>query len=226
MAGPLAQLLPGRQNLKWVNSAAFHHFITLQQWPGTEGHPPQQWQIQNYVCHVLEKKIEYLKMAHRACSQLAARTWLEISLALQFLVQQRHFMSSIEHVPVVQRSDSSCTGTANLRSDSLKRTTKRGTRGRDRLKKNNKRKADKIIALRCELEGLKAEKSDAQQARRQAEIRAASAEGKAKEYREKFHTFEQKALERDLRAAQSKLCESAFLQESVAASALAPSVNP
>ena len=104
-------------------------------------------------------------------------------------------MSSIEHVPVVQRSDSSCTGTANLRSDSLKRTTKRGTRGKDRLKKNNKRKADKIIALRCELEGLKAEKSDAQQAcpSRRAEIRAASAEGKAKEYRDIFHTLEKKS---------------------------------
>ena len=143
-------------------------------------------------------------------------------LALQFLVQQRHFMSSIEQVPVVQRSDSSCT--AHPRSDPLKRTSKRGTRGKDRSKKNNKRKADKIIALRCELEDLKAEKSDALQARRRAEIRAARAEGKAKEYRKRFH--EQKAVERDLRAARSKLSESAFLQESVAASALAPSVTP
>ena len=40
-------------------------------------------------------------------------------LALQFLVQQRHFMSS---VPVVRRSDSSCT--AHQRSDPLKRTAK------------------------------------------------------------------------------------------------------
>ena len=138
-------------------------------------------------------------------------------LALQFLVQQRHFMSSIEQVPVVPRSDSFCT--SHPCSDPLKRTT-------DGSKENNKRKAYKIIALRCELEGLKAEKSDAQQARRQAEIRAASAEGKAKEYRENFHTFEQKALERDLRAARSKLCEATFLQEPVAASSLAPSVNP
>ena len=133
-------------------------------------------------------------------------------------------MSSIEQVPVVKRSDSSCT--AHPRYDPLQRTTRRGTRGKDRSKKNNKRKADNIIALRCELEGLKAEKSDAQQARRRAEIRAARAEGKAKEYRKKFHTLEQKAVERDLRTARSKLCESTFLQESVADSALAPSVNP
>ena len=113
-----------------------------------------------------------------------------------------------------------------MRSEPLKRTTKNCTRGKDRSKKNNKRKADKIIALRCELEGLKAEKSDAQQARGHAEIRAASAEGKAKEYSDKFHTLEQKAVKRDLRAARSKLCESTFLQESVATSALAPSVNP
>ena len=76
---------------------------------------------------------------------------------------------------------------------------------------------------------LKAEKSYAQQARRRAEIRAARAEAKAKEYREKIHTLEQKAVERDLRAVrhcQSKLCESTFLQESVVASALALSVDP
>ena len=141
-------------------------------------------------------------------------------------------MSSIEQVPVVQRSDSSCT--ALKCSDPLKRTTKRGTRGKDRSKKNNKRKADKIIALRLnmqrfELKGLKVEKSDAQQARRRVEIRTARAEGKLKEYtqyRDKFHTLEPKAVERDLRAARSKLCESSFLQESVAASSLAPSVNP
>ena len=95
-------------------------------------------------------------------------------------------MSLIEQVPVVQRSDSCCT--AHPRSDPLKRTTKRGTREKDRSKKNNERIADKIIALRRDLEGLKAEKSNAQQARRRAdpEIRAARAEGNAKEYREKF----------------------------------------
>ena len=144
-------------------------------------------------------------------------------LALQFLVQQRQSIGSIEQFPVVvQRSDSSCT--AHPRSDPLKRTTKSGTRGKDSSKKNNKRKADKIIALRCELEGLKAEKSDSQQALRSAEIRAASAEGKAKKCSDKFHTLKQKAVERDLRAARarSKLCESTFLQESVVASALAP----
>ena len=82
---------------------------------------------------------------------------------------------------------------------------------------------------RFELKGLKVEKSDAQQARRRVEIRTARAEGKLKEYtqyRDKFHTLEPKAVERDLRAARSKLCESSFLQESVAASSLAPSVNP
>ena len=45
--------LPRRQNPEKVDSAAFHQLITPQQW--TEGRPPQQWQIQNYVCHVLEK---------------------------------------------------------------------------------------------------------------------------------------------------------------------------
>ena len=108
-------------------------------------------------------------------------------------------MSSIEQVPVVKRSDSSCT--AHPRYDPLQRTTRRGTRGKDRSKKNNKRKADKIITLRCELEGLKAEKSDAQRARLRAEIRVARAEGKM------FHTLEQKGVERDLRAARNKLCE-------------------
>ena len=44
--------------------------------------------------------------------------------------------------------------------------------------------------MRCKLEGLKAKNSDAQQARRRAEIRG---EGKAKEYREKFHTREKKS---------------------------------
>ena len=45
--------LPRRQNPEKVDSAEFHQLITPQQW--TEGRPPQQWQIQNYVCHVLEK---------------------------------------------------------------------------------------------------------------------------------------------------------------------------
>ena len=136
-------------------------------------------------------------------------------------------MSSIEQVPVVPWSDSSFT--SHPRSDPLKRTTKRGIHGKDSSNKNNKNKADKIIALHCELEGLESVKSDAKQARRRAEIRAArraSAEGKAKEYREKFHTLEKKAVERDLRASRSKSCESTFLQESVAAAVLAPSVDP
>ena len=77
-------------------------------------------------------------------------------------------MSSIEQVPVVPRSDSSYT--SHPCSDPFERTTKRRTRGKDHSKKNNKSKADKIIALRCELEGLKAEKSNAQQACRRAEI--------------------------------------------------------
>ena len=38
-----------------MDSAAFRQLIMLQQW--TERRPPQQWQLQNYVCHVLEKKI-------------------------------------------------------------------------------------------------------------------------------------------------------------------------
>ena len=134
-----------------------------------------------------------------AGSENLALNSLTSPLALQVLVQQRHFMSSIEQVPVVQRSDYSCT--SHPRSDPLRRTTKRGTRGKHRSKKNKKRKANKIIALRCEVEGLKAEKSDAQKARR----RAASGDSKAKEYREKFHTLEQKAVERDLRAVRSKL---------------------
>ena len=85
-------------------------------------------------------------------------------------------------------------------------------------------KAYKIIALSCELEGLKAKKSNAQQVCCLAEIQVACAEGK--KYREKFCTLEIKAVERDLRAEHSKLCESTFLQESVAASVLAPSAHP
>ena len=43
--------------------AAFGQLITPQQW--TKGRPPQQWRIQNYVCHVLEKKLSM------------ARTWMK-----------------------------------------------------------------------------------------------------------------------------------------------------
>ena len=56
-------------------------------------------------------------------------------LALQLLVQQRHLMSSVERLPVVPWTDSSCT--SNSISGPLKRTTKRGTRGKDHSKKNN-----------------------------------------------------------------------------------------
>ena len=87
-------------------------------------------------------------------------------------------------------------------------------------------KANNIIALHCKLEGLKAEKFDALQARCRAEIQAAHAKRKAKDYTEKFHILEKKSVERDLRSAWNKLCESTFLQESVAASAFAPSVDP
>ena len=60
-----------------------------------------------------------------------------------------------------------------------------------------------------------------------AENRGSRAEGKAKEYWAKFHTLEKKPqVEQDLRAFRSKLCESTFLQESVLASALTPSVDP
>ena len=141
----------------------------------------EQSRIQNHVCHILAKleKNVYLKSMDSlaAGGQNLALSRRSSPLALQFLVQQRHFMSSIEQVPVVPRSDSFCT--SHPRFDPLKRTT-------DGSKENNKRKAYKIIALRCELEGLKAEKSDAQQAPRRAEIRAARAEGKAKEYRERL----------------------------------------
>ena len=101
--------------------------IMLQQWTG--GRPPQQWRIQNYVCHVpaFKKKMPiwnwwpYLALAG-SCRRELALSSRSSPLALQFLVQQRHFLSSIEQVLVVQRSDSSCT--AHLRSDPLKRTTK------------------------------------------------------------------------------------------------------
>ena len=63
---------------------------------------------------------------------------------LQFLVHQRHFMSSIE------QADSSCT--SRLLSAPLNGTTKHDTCGKHRSKKNNTRKANKTIALRCKLE--------------------------------------------------------------------------
>ena len=56
-------------------------------------------------------------------------------LILQFLVQQRHFMSSIEQVPVIPRADSSCT--SHPLSGPLKGTTKRGARSKDSSKKNH-----------------------------------------------------------------------------------------
>ena len=117
--------------------------------------------------------------------------------ALQFLVQQRHLMSSIEKGPVVPRSDSSCT--SHPLSGPVKGTTKRGTRGKDSSKKNNEHKKAKIIALPAPalrtggFEGRNLpEKSDTQQARRRAKIIAIRVEGKAKECREMFHTLEKK----------------------------------
>ena len=68
----------------------------------------------------------YLGLAG-SCQRELALSSRSSPLALQILVQQRQFLSSIEQVSVVQRSDSSCT--AHLRSDPLKRTTKLGTRG-------------------------------------------------------------------------------------------------
>ena len=142
-----------------MNSAAFHQLIRQQQW--TEGRPPQQWRIQNYVCQenclfeIMDGPSLDLLAAGSENFALNSRSF---PLALQFLVQQPHFMSSIEQVPVVQRSDPSCT--AHPRSDTPKRTTKCGTRGKDRSKKNNERKADKITALRCKLEGLKVKNYD------------------------------------------------------------------
>ena len=103
-------------------------------------------------------------------------------LALQFLVLQRQFMTSIEHIPVVQRSDSSCT--FNLHSDTLQRTTKRGTHRKDSSKKKYAQTATKPTRLspcaaNWRVSRLKNQESYAQQARSHAEIRAASTEGKA-----------------------------------------------
>ena len=69
--------------------------------------PLQQWRIQNYVCHVLEDKICQFEMDGQSLDSLGAGSQnLALNcqrslLALQFLVSQRHFMSSIEQVPVV-----------------------------------------------------------------------------------------------------------------------------
>ena len=119
-----------------MDSAAFHQLITPQQWK--EGRLPQQWRYQNYLCHVLEKKIPVCNNGPSldslaAGSENLASNSLSSPLALQVLVQQRRFMSSIKHVPVVQRSDYSCT--SHPRFDPLKRTTKRGSRGKERSKK-------------------------------------------------------------------------------------------
>ena len=42
-----------------MNSAAFHQLISLQHW--TEVRPPQQWRIQNYVCHDVTTTVTSLK---------------------------------------------------------------------------------------------------------------------------------------------------------------------
>ena len=93
------------------------------------------------LCQVFEKKNCLFEIHGQSLHSLAAGgqnlalNCRSFPLALQFLVQQRRFMSSVEQVPVVQRTYSSCT--SHPRSDPLKRTTKRGTRGKDRSKKIN-----------------------------------------------------------------------------------------
>ena len=79
----------------------FYQLISKQQW--TEGRPPQQWRIQNYVHRVLEKKIpigNQWPVLRLAGSWLPWQKLALISqssqLALQFLVQQRNFLSLIK----------------------------------------------------------------------------------------------------------------------------------
>ena len=129
----------------------------------------------------------------------------QVDLAKKKDIKKKRFCSSWSINVILwalKQADSSCT--SHSISGPLKGTTKRGTCGKhsSESKKNNKRKANKIIALRCKLEGLKAEKSDTQQARGCVEILIDSAEGKTKEYREKFHTLcvKKKVVERDLLA--------------------------
>ena len=164
----------------------------------------------HYVLSVLESVRLRIQSESRLvlghCLSPQASQWLPLHLAdsgilegHQFLVQQRHFKSSIEQVPA--RADSICT--SHPRSGPLKGTTKRCTRGKDSSKKNNKHKAYNIIALRCELEGLK------EKIRRSASSSSrgdsgGSSRGKSKGVQGEVsytRTWKKKAVERDLRAA-------------------------
>ena len=122
-----------------VNSAALQQLITLQQWK--EGRPPQQWRIQNYVCHVLVNKICQwpeleCKNKKEDCSEVLA-----LSTSFYELNRTSRFFPGPE-LPI--------------RSLVL-------TCGKHRSKKNNKRKLESHkdhrpgFALRYELEDLKAE---------------------------------------------------------------------
>ena len=94
-------------------------------------------------------------------------------LALQFMVQQRSqsnkFQSFNWHIlPELAYSSYNSHQLSGPRRLQLKEQP-----NVDHSKKNNKFEAYKIIALRCKLEGFKAEKSDARQARCREEILAA-----------------------------------------------------
>ena len=123
--------------------------------------------VEKKVCRDVEKKV-CKEVPQKSCQDVWVEemTWVTsehcigkrslgkkckkggCKLGNKFAVSKKSF----HKVPVVQSSESSCTTHPQIpRSDPLKTTTKRGTRGKDRSKKNYKLKADKIIALRCEL---------------------------------------------------------------------------
>ena len=153
------------------------------------------------------------------------RQWPEFEckkkkIVLQFLVYQRHFMSSIEQADSSRVLHFPSAVWSSLVASTFQRKI---------ISANFK--AKKIIALRCELKDLKAETAGHSASSWfrgiGVEIRAAygaSCRGKSKRVQEKFHTLEKKVVERDLRSARSRLCESTFLQEFISTSALAPSL--
>ena len=198
---PYTPPLPGRQNPEQVDSAAFQQLITQQQW--TEGRPPQQWRLQNYVCHVLEKKIVNLN-AKKKKKTMAV---LGLSASFYELNRTSRFFPG-PALPIRSLVLTCC-----------KRCSKKIISANV--------KAKKIFALRYELESLKAET----EARGSVKIRAAhgaSRRGTSTKVQGEVYTLEKKS--RRARFAfcseqfPSKLCGSTFLQEYVSTSALAPSL--
>ena len=210
-----------------MNSAAFQQLFTPQQW--TEGRPQQQWRLQIYVCHVLEKKIVN---GQNLSAKKKKKRWFCSSWSISVIFK---FMSSIE------QADSSRvlhSGTSHpLSGESGPHLWQAPFKLQRRMMSANS-KAKRSSPCGYEVESLKAETA----------VRSASSwfrrdSGSSRRLRQREFLREKqqstgrrfthsKKKKRDLRSARSnfrliiprKFCESTFLQESVSTSALAPSL--